>query len=144
MEISPRRVRNTVPLTPKMSPMSHLSEIRIGLFADVVNFDIDLDFSVPVHQIGKGGLAHFPAQHHAACNGNLFSLHGLEVVDNLGGVGSADIFDQLKGVFAGCLQLAQLVTANLQNLVERLLFGRGVLFSSIFVHPFNKHQMSGD
>ena len=93
-----------------------LLEGVVGFFAQVVSGGIDLDPAVPVLDISEGSFAHLALEHHAACQGNVFSFELLEVVSDLGCVVGLVILYDLEGVLSRGLQLCKLVASDLFQL----------------------------
>ena len=89
-----------------------LLEGGVLVHAQVVPGDVDLDVALPVQQMGEGSLAHDAAGGHAARQGHLDTLHGLEVVNDLPAVMGHIEAGDLIGVFALVDQGLQLLPAD--------------------------------
>lgn len=134
MEISPRRVRNTKPFTPTMSPMSHLRYSANASAPDVVGFDVNLHLAAFVDKVDEVGLAHIAAGQDAAGDDYVAALKRVErVADGFEVVRFVKSADDER-VLAVRAQLGELFPADAQD-VAQILFGFGggaVLSSAIY------------
>ena len=87
-------------------------ELPVGLLADIVAADVDLDLAVAVEHVGEAGLAHHAARHHAAGDGDGLAVQRLEVVQYLFGAMGLVVAGKAVGVAALGLQSAQLFQAD--------------------------------
>ena len=108
-----------------------LFESGIGLIAQQVALDKNLDVALLVAQMGKAGLAHDALGHHAA--GQRDDLTGLgfggqvgKLLFEVGRVRILRIFCDFKGVVTGFAQVSQLLAAH-GGLLADFLLGLGLI-----------------
>ena len=91
----------------------HGLEVGIDVLADVLAADIGLNLPLAVEHVHEGRLAHDPAAHHAAGDGDLLPLKRLKALENLAGGVRAVIVGDGVGIAALGLILEQLGAADL-------------------------------
>ena len=108
-----------------------LLEGGIGLIAQQIALDENLDVTLLVAQMGKAGLAHDALGHHTA--GQRDDLAGLgfgrqlgKFLFEVGRVRVLRIFGDDKGVMTGFAQVCQLLAAH-SGLLGQLLLGLGLI-----------------
>ena len=97
-----------------------LLEIRIGLFTDAVSSHIYLDIAGQILYITEGCLTHDTFGHHTSGDADGLAFQFLEIVLDIGAVMGHIIFGDLKRILACFLQVRQLLTLYLQQLVNVL------------------------
>ncbi len=107
----------------------------VGLLAHVVPADVDLNFAVPVQQVGKARLAHHAAGHHAARDGDLALLTFDVVGDDLRGVGVDVKGGDGVGIATLRLQRLQLFQTD-AVLLGQLLLGHFQGVHIVFSHVY--------
>ena len=116
-----------------------LLEGGVGLLAQLVAADVQLDVALIVPQVGKACLAHHALGHHAACKGHGLAAVGLvgqvgKLFLQVGRIGVLRILGQGKGVAACGLQVSQLLAAHLHLLALGQALRRVLL---LFFHGFS-------
>ena len=111
----------------------------VGLIAQLVPADVELDIALVVPQMGKACLAHDALGHHATCQRHLFAAVGLigqilEFLLQVGGIGVLRELGQGKGIVARSLQVSKLLAAHL----HLLAFGQSLCgISLLFFHGYS-------
>ena len=108
-------------------------EPLVLFLADVVAGDVHLDAAVAVQDITECSLAHDALAHQAACDGNLFAVHLLEVVLDLHAVGIHIPRLVEERITARLAQRLQLLTADLPLFAE-VFFRLLVVVLQLFAH----------
>ena len=101
-----------------------LLEGGVGLFAQLVAADVQLDIALVIAQVGKTCLAHHALGHHTAGQRNVLAAVGLvgqvlEFFLQVRRVGVLRVLGQGEGVVACGLQVGQLLAAHLHLLALR-------------------------
>ena len=116
-------------------------ELLIGLFANHVELDVDLDFAACIRDVKEGSFAHRTFAHDSTCNRYRFFLQLVELLCNLLCINGAVKTGLCKRVIACLLQCSQLFAADTQHLGQ--LFGCWfgvclcVLVFQVFCHVFS-------
>ena len=112
----------------------HLLEALVGILADLVAGDVDLDAAVSVLDIAERGLAHNALEHHAAGDGDILAFEFLGVVADFHAVVGLVVFDDLERIVPGSLELRQLVAADLlQQRISMSIVCRSSIIHSVFL-----------
>ena len=96
----------------------HLFEIRIGVIADYIPADIELNGTTFILQVRKAGLSHNALTHHAPCNGDdiptlLLRFQSGMLFTDIGRMAFHRIAGNCKGIAPLLLQFQKLVPADL-------------------------------
>ena len=105
----------------------------VFFLTDIVAGDVHLDAAVAVQDITECSLAHDALAHQAACDGDLFSIHLLEVVLDLHAVGIHIPRLVEERITARLTQRLQLLTADLPLFAE-VFFRLLVVVLQLFAH----------
>ena len=109
-----------------------LLELGKGLFAQLVDADVELDPALAVLKITEHGLAHATFGHDPARHGDLFALHLIKLLFHIGAVSSDDVFGDLEGVLTRVLELFELGAADASLLGQVQLLGSACVL--LFCH----------
>ena len=110
-----------------------LAEISKLLLGHGVLAHVELDLPAVVLNVAEDGLAHAALGHDATGGLQRFTVVGLEIVLDVGRIGTARKARLLKGVAPRILQRLELITAHLKDLRQGRLCRLGLVVS-LFVH----------
>ena len=98
-----------------------LFEILVGILANLIARHVNLNAVIAVQDIAERGLAHDTLGHHTAGNRHFLPFHLLKVILDVGGVLCLVVGRDPERILSFLLQGLQLLSPDLQKLIEVLL-----------------------
>ena len=114
-----------------------LLEAVVVVLIHLVLAGVELDSAFLVLQIAERDLTHAALGHHAPGDGNRFALHGVEVFPDFAAVGGLDKFRDLKRVVTLCLQIRELLPADLDLIADGKLLRAVLVLILLFLLHLN-------
>ena len=94
----------------------HALEFFVGFLAQIISGYIDLNTAFLVLHVAERSLAHDSLEHHTAGDGDSLILQLVKIAFDLRAVISLIIFNNLKRILSGCLQLRKFLSSDLLEL----------------------------